>query len=319
MSPFARTLLWGFGLLGIFILCTLFSGLLLLDRQAIRTGLRDFVLSAEDRHFLAERRRLGDEAPLAVPGRDQSAEMRMLEILSEKVVVGQANQVNETLKARSAAIDEREAFIAGRERELREAEADLARRQRQATEQLHRVDEALVRLDERQQKWAADLRRTTELVQVLDQAEQTRRKELAVVYEKTEHPWWQGLAVPEIARILMFMDQRKAAKVLDRMARDDRMPGLPQQLHKAILAIDLAEAGQAQVERLALLYAYMPVNEALGFLADSPATEIAAILTAMKDQPKKAAALLDGLARTRAQVHGEVQRLLDAKAKEAVK
>ena len=106
-------------------------------------------------------------------------------------------------------------------------------------------------------------------------------------------------APEEIARILHFMSQKRAAAVMAQAVADPQNPEASMQIHRALLALDVDGATGTQVETLAELYSFMNANSVLSHLADSNANEVANILTVMQSKkPRLVAEILEKFARS---------------------
>ncbi len=277
---------------------------------------RDWVLTEEERTWLADLRNKPPEKPerqeaVVPPG--GASEEELLARIAERANADRATTIIEELRRQKLALDERQAWIDQQHAELSLVRADLDRLKRQLEAQEQTLKDERAKIDGDRATWAAAQVSNAQGVQLMGEAEQTRYKEQAKLYEQMKDAAWQSLKKfepKEVARYLALMDQKKAAKLLSLAEADKAVPeDFTLRIHRELLTLDLAGITAGQAGRLAQLYAFLKPAEAAGYLKSSAAEEVADILQAIPD-PKKRAGILEAIRSDNENQAIDVQRIL---------
>ena len=105
----------------------------------------------------------------------------------------------------------------------------------------------------------------------------------------------RDMPVDRSARLLVVMEPKKAAKLLDQAVGDATVPGLGLQIQTAMMTVDVYGLSADQAERLANLVRFMQTDTAVDALIDLTAAEVEAVLQQLADAPKKISAIMDEL------------------------
>jgi flagellar motility protein MotE (MotC chaperone) len=303
MNAFIKTLIYGLAGLCVVILVGAITALAGLRGAGVLTPerIRDFLLSPEERGYIAEMKQRAPEAPAAPhdTGLDQE---KLLADLAEIAGARHASALVEELRRRKDSLDERERWLETREAEIRAARTDLARLSRQ-------VEAKREELAAAERTTAAERARFAQLqadeasrLAIAQEAERARYGELAKLYELQKNDAWQTLRKlepREVARILDRMDPKKAANLL-KLAQQDADYPIAVQLHRELMQLQPATATEEQLKRLAQLYSFMKADQILPYLKGSEPQQIADLLSAMAQagaSDKDRAALLAAIAR----------------------
>ena len=155
------------------------------------------------------------------------------------------------------------------------------------------IETMMQQLEEERSAYAALQAEQLRQVSILGEVEQKQWQVVAERYSAMRRPWdlMRELPVEDIAHILLFMDGKKSAKVLDVAIADQLRPELPLQIHQRLMSMDTDGLSGNQAQRLASLYQYMKPAQVLPYLEQSSTDEIAQIIQAMPD--KNQAGLLE--------------------------
>lgn len=313
MSAFLRTFLMGMGILALLFFSAGVTALVLLKQSGqLPQAMRSVALTDEERELLGTLEDRAYEPPPLRRDADDSLDetlRRIAEMSNESTV----RQLVEKLSLREEALAERAEILAEREAELRLAETDLVRLRRELDARRAEVQGMLDDLEQRSAEWAQARLREAEHLQTFSEVERARLQEAALRYQNSRQPWeiLRTLEDPrEIARLLLFMEAKKAAKVLDAAVRDPAYRDMPRHLHHAMLTIDKDGLSGEQITRLAGLYALMRPEQVLPYLEASSDDEVVALLRAV-DDPKRSMALLEALIAEDPSRGETIQRQLD--------
>lgn len=304
MNPFVRTLVYGLAALCVVILAAGITALVSLKQAGVITPerIRDYLLTTEERSYIAQMKARPPEAPAAsreTPGLDQE---KLLADLAEIAGARHANALVEELRRRKDSLDERERWIEVREAEIRSARTDLARIARQMDAKREDQTEAERKAEAERARFAklqADEAARTVMAQ---ESERARYGELAKLYELQKNDAWQTLRKlepREVARILDRMDMKKAANLL-KLAQQDAEYPMAVALHRELMQLNPQLPTAEQTRRLAQLYSFMKADQILPYLKGAEPQQIADLLKAMAENgtsDKDRAALLAALAK----------------------
>ncbi|TVR44040.1 MAG: hypothetical protein EA402_08060 [Planctomycetota bacterium] len=315
MNGFVRTFIFAMALLGMLLAGGLLALLLLLSaNEDWRDGARNALLSPRERQLLQDAAARAAEPPRLAPPSSIDME-RLTSELADQLGRGQIRQLVEELRAKQAAVDDLRANMQREDAEIRLARADLMRVQRQIEEDKRRIEEERREIRADHERFARAQVENLQAIRALNEHEQRRYRELAQVYEAMRNDAWlqlRQMEADEIARILTFMQQRRAASVLALAARDLDHPGMSLAIHQALLRLDPEGETGSQIQRLATLYGFMSAEAVLNQLQQSTAAEVAAILIAMQgESPRLVADILTTLRRRDDPRELEVQRLMN--------
>jgi arsenate reductase-like glutaredoxin family protein len=313
VSGFLRTFLMGLGFLALLMFSAGVTALVMLKQSGqLPNAMRSVALTDKERAVLEELENRSYEPPPLRVNQDQALDetlRRIAEMSNESTV----RQLVEKLSSREEALSERATLMGEREAELRLAETDLVRLRRELDARRDEVQGMLRELEARSASWADAKLREAEHLQTFSAVERARLEEAALRYQSSRNPWeiLRTLEDPrEIARLLLFMEPKKAAKVLDTAVKDPAYRDMPRHLHHAMLTIDRDGLSGDQVVRLAGLYSLMRPEQVLPYLGTSNDDEVVALLRAITD-PKRSMALVEALIADDPVRGQNVQRQLD--------
>ncbi|MHC5067542.1 MAG: MotE family protein [Planctomycetota bacterium] len=313
MNGFLRTFLIGMGLLGLLTASIALTTLFLLKQRGVLPQvLRDYALSPSERAAIERLHAEPLEDASVVRDRDVELEdtvRRIADLANEAT----ARELIERLNTREQVLAERTALLDRRESELRLARAELERLRRHQQDRRAEIEVMIKQLDRQVGEWADAKIREAERLRSFSEVEQERLRELAVMYQSSRSPWAQLKVLDDpdrIARILLFMEPKKAAKVMDAAIADPAYQEMPRALHHAMVALDKDGVTGDHSQRLADLYQLMKPDQVLGYLVDSEDREIAAIMTRMGDA-KKRAGLMSALSDSDPARGAAISRLLE--------
>jgi len=313
VKAFVRTFLTGLGLLFLLVVSAGITVLISLKSSGdLQKSLRGYVLSEDERRELEVLQQRADEPPaLRYDDREHMDEtlQRIADMANEAAV----RELVENLSARERALSERADLLAQQEADLRLARTDIERMRRQLEEQRVQVQAMLEEVEARSAQWAAAKAREAQRLQAFSEVEQARLQEAAVMYESSRQPWELLKTLEDaerIARILLFMQPKKASKVLDSAVRDPAYRDMPRQIHEAMMTIDKDGITGDQAARLADLYSLMRPAQVLPYLAESSDEEVVEIMTRFPD-PKRRAALLEALIEGNPERGARIQTMLE--------
>lgn len=282
MNGFVRILIYGLALIGAFLSTAIVAGVMLYGDQ-VKGVARAMALTEEEREVLETHRTRPPEDPALVPVRRAASEEELLQRIADDFNEGQIRDLVENLTHRRAALDDRAEWLERQEGEMALARASLQRDQQLLQQRRMEVQTMLGDLETRQARWAALQAAEVQRLAGIDEAERARLAELAVMYAGSKRPWWRDAQPDEIARILLQMEPRAAAKALDNMAKDDESPGLPMVVHREMLTVDLDAPTGDHIQRQAALYQLMKPDQVMPYFADSSVEEVTAVLLAIED------------------------------------
>jgi flagellar motility protein MotE (MotC chaperone) len=303
MNPFLRTLIYGLAGLCVVILVAVLTALVSLKNAGVITPvkIRDYLLSTEERDYIAQMRLRTPEAPTVheTPGLDQE---KLLSDLAEIAGARHTNALVEELRRRKDSLDERERWIDAREAEIRAARTDLARLARQLDAKRAESTDAERRASDERARYALMQADEAGRLVAAQETERARYAELAKLYELQKNDAWQTLRKlepREVARILNVMEQKKAANLM-KLAQQDAEYPMAVALHRELMQLKPALPTESQVKRLAQLYSFMKPEQILPYLKGSDPQQVADLLKAMAESgtsDKDRAALLLALAK----------------------
>lgn len=321
MNSFVKTLVYGFAAIGVLLLSALgvLFLMLLKDDQLNASALRSLVLSAEERDNLAAIKAQKDEPPEKKHNSGGSGNMTQEELIDHIADVANAShatQLVSKLKSQQKALDERQAFMDQQWSDLQLAKAGLERMQRQLEDQDRTLSEQVRIQEQERARWAAAQSDEVNRTIVMGDVEKARYRDQARLFEQMKDSAWQSLKrfpPREIARYLHEMIDKKAARLLVLAQQDPEMPDIAIAIHQEMLRMDPTQATGSQVERLAILYSFMPATQVLAYIKASTPAEVAELLKAMatRGQAKKRAEILEALRAEDSKREMEVRRLLD--------
>lgn len=314
MNGFVRTFIFGMALLGMLLVGGLLALLVMLSADTSwKTAARNLLLSDQERRLLQEANTRSAEPPRLAPPSSVDME-RITADLADQLGRGQIRRLVEELEAKQVAVEDVRATLQREEAEIRLARADLLRVQRQIAEDKRRLEELGAEQRAEYERFAQLEATNLQAIRALNEHEQQRYRELAVIYEAMRNDAWlqlRQMPADEIARILAFMQERRAAAVLAIAAKDLDYPGVSIEIHKALLSLDPEGKTGTQVQRLAALYSFMAAPAVLTHMENSSANEMATILQAMQaDSPRLVADILETLRRQNDPREVQVRSLL---------
>ena len=320
MDGFVKTA--AFILAGLFILCVAMGLSLIVVLKDAGTinpeKIRDFVLTEEERSWLSQMRSKPAEPAAevhhAAPAEGGATEEEILSRIAEKANASRATKVIEDLRLQKLALDERQAWLDQQNAELALARNDLQRLRRQLESKEQEIKDTAKKLEEERATWASAQAQNAKGIEAMGDAEKTRYQAQAKLYEQMKDAAWQSLKrfePKEIARYLVLMETKKAAKMLSLAEADKTLPDdFVTNIHKELLRIDPNGASADQTTRLATLYAFMKGDEVVKYLRASSVEETVDILNAMKGNDKKRVEILESLRKADADKALEVQKAL---------
>ncbi len=320
MDGFVKTA--AFILAGLFILCMAIGLALVVklkDAGAINPEkIRDYVLTEEERTWLAKMRSKPEEPAAethkAAPAEGGATEEELLTRIAEKANASRATKVIEELRLQKLALDERQAWLDQQNAELALARNDLQRLRRQLDSKDQEIKDTVKKLDEERAVWAAAQAQNTKGIEAMGETEKARYAAQAKLYEQMKDAAWLSLKrfePKEIARYLVLMETKRAAKMLSLAEADKTLPeDFVTNIHKALLNIDPNGKSADQTARLATLYAFMKGDEVVKYLRASSVDETVGILDAMKGNDKKRVEILEALRKADPDKALEVQKAL---------
>lgn len=322
MNAFISTLIHGFAALGVLLVSAIAAliVMLLMNQQLDAKALRALVLTETEREWLAARRKLADEpAPAQKAATVPTGGMTQDELVAHIADVANASHASQLvakLKQQQQALDERQVWMDQQWSDLQLAKAGLERLGRQLGEQERKLAEQARQQEQERTRWAAAQVEEAGRIQVMGAVEKARYQDQAKLFEAMKDNAWTSLKrfpARDIARYLALMSEKKAARMLVLAQQDEETPGIAVAIHQEMLRLDLDRATGDQVERLAMLYSFMPAPQILSYLKSSSAEEVADLMRAMaaKGQVKKRAELLEALRTEDAKRELEVRRLLE--------
>lgn len=303
MNPFAKTVLYGLAGLCILLLVAGITAVAGLRKAGVITPekVRDFLLSPEERDYIAKMKARPVEAPPVVeqPGLNQE---KLLTDLAEIANARYANTLVEELRRRKDTLDERERWIESREAELRASRTDLARLARQGEERRLEIAEAERKAAAERSRYAETQANEVNRVRQQKETDMARYGELAKLYELQKNEAWQTLRKlepKEVARILDRMEPKKAANLLKLAQQDTEYP-MAVALHRELMILEPEASSAEQLKRLARLYSFMKSEQILPYLKGMEPKEVADLFKAMAESgvsDKDRSALLAAVAK----------------------
>ena len=290
MNGFVRTLIFGMAMLGMLLVGGLTALLFLLSSDdAWRDTARAVLLSEDEKRVLNEVANRPLEPPRLDPPSDTDLEQITVAIANQ-IGRGQIRQLVEELRLKQAAVDDVRANLEREEAEIRLARSDLRRMQIQIEEQ--KRDLAALNEVERTERAreAAMQAKVLQAINALNEHQRKRYAELAKVYEVMKGAAWlqlRQMEPNEIARILHYMTQKRAAAILAQAVDDAENPEISMRIHEALLSLDVEGATETQVEVLADLYSFMKAETVMEHIAASSAQEVASLLLPMQTKKPK--------------------------------
>lgn len=313
MNAFLRTFIFGMAMLGMFLVGGLLALLYMLKSDdSWREAARNALLSDFERRVLSDQHARRHEPPRVRPPASTDME-RLIAEISDQMGRSQVAKLVEELEAKQAANEDLRAHLQQRESEIRMASGDLQRVRRDIQQMERRLEEQRREMREEHERFARAQVEAQQAIRALNEHERERYRDLAQVYEAMRNDAWLQLRqmdADEIARILTFMQERRAANILGIAARDVDFPGKSLEIHRALLRLDPDGDTQDQIQRLALLYTFMSADNVLTNLANSSSDEVAQILLAMQDRPRLVAEILQQMERRDDPRLLDVQRMM---------
>ncbi len=331
MNGFIRTLIYGLAAIAVVLLA---GGVTML---AVMRGngtispekVRSLVLSPEELAWLeamkqrkdepAESRGHGSAGGHGDAGVDRPAdEEALLTHIAELANASRATQFVAELKRTRQSLDENRILLDRQASEVQQARAELIRLQARLLEREQALAEREKALSAEQARWAGIQADAQAKVNVLGEAERARLRDQAKLFEQMKDNAWltlRRMEPREIAGYLAVMDGKKAARLLVIAAQDAESPGIALAIHRELMRVDLKSKGSDTIQFMAQLYAFMPAEQVMGYLATATAQEIADVLTAMGQgggQLKKRAEILERLRTSDPKRELEVERILAA-------
>ncbi len=300
MNGFVRTLAYACALL--FLLCASAAiTLLVMAKQGHAISpekLRSFVLSEEERAYLAQMGKRAPEPAEAKPVTPDAEEV--LGHLAEMVNADRAAGLVTQLRRQKESLDEERAHLDRQWADLQLARADLVRVKAQLDGQAQGLSSAAKAQADEHARWAETQVQEAKSVQAMDAVEKARYRDQAKLFEAMKDNAWASLRrmePKEIARYLSLMDTKKAARMLVLAQADAELPTIVTAIHREMLRLDPDAPSGSQLQRLSNLYALMPAESIMPYLRTSSADDVADLLITMgkSGQEKKRAEILTWL------------------------
>jgi hypothetical protein len=298
MGRFLHLVLFGLGLIALTVVVAGVGVMVLLQSKGEHPGalMKEIALRPEEKQALEEWR---NRPPTAAEVGDLSAVRydRELRELADKIGEATLRELIADLTRRQRLLDDRERALARRSENLQLAEADFHRLRQQVQSERLAVQRDREQLVDDADAWAQAQADEAAIVQALseDEVKRLQDRSLEIAAMKNAWPLLRDMPVDRAARLLVVMEPKKAAKLLDQAIDDRSVPGLGLQIQTAMMTVDVHGLSADQAQRLANLVRFMKVDPAVSVLIDMSATEIDAVFKRLEDNPKKISRLLDGL------------------------